>query len=70
LTKNNITVVPHPSYFSVFSQLSHFDIIEVIDEESQAVLNTLTEHEFQDGFKEMAEALGTAHTHGRGLLRG
>jgi hypothetical protein len=28
----------------------HFDTIEVIDTESQAVLNTLTEHDFQDAY--------------------
>jgi hypothetical protein len=30
---------------------SHFDTIEVIEAESQAVLNTLTEHDFQGAFK-------------------
>jgi hypothetical protein len=30
----------------------HFHPIEVIEAESQAVLNTLTEHDFQDAFKE------------------
>jgi hypothetical protein len=30
----------------------HLDAIEVIETESQAVLNTLTEHDFQDAFKE------------------
>jgi hypothetical protein len=29
----------------------HFDIIEVIKAESQTVLNTLKEHDFQDAFK-------------------
>jgi hypothetical protein len=29
----------------------HFDTTEVIGAESQAVLNTLTEHDFQDAFK-------------------
>jgi hypothetical protein len=29
----------------------HFDAIEVIKAESQAVLNSLTEHDFQDAFK-------------------
>jgi hypothetical protein len=28
-----------------------FDTIEVLEAESQAVLNTLTEHDFQDAFK-------------------
>jgi hypothetical protein len=35
--------------------------IEVIVRESQAVLNTPTEHDFQDTFKKMAEALGPVH---------
>jgi hypothetical protein len=29
----------------------HFNTTEVIEAESQAVLNTLTEHDFQDAFK-------------------
>jgi hypothetical protein len=29
----------------------HFDTIEVIETELQAVLNTLTEHDFQGAFK-------------------
>jgi hypothetical protein len=29
----------------------HFDTTEMIEAESQAVLNTLTEHDFQDVFK-------------------
>jgi hypothetical protein len=41
----------------------------VIEAELQAVLNTLTGHDFQDAFK-MAEALVTVHTRGRGLLGG
>jgi hypothetical protein len=41
----------------------HFDTTEMIEAESQAVLNALTEHDFQDAFK-MVEPLG------RGLLRG
>jgi hypothetical protein len=39
----------------------HFDTTEVIEAESRAVLNTLIEHDFQDAFKKMAEALGTMH---------
>jgi hypothetical protein len=56
-TKNNMTVVSQPSYFSLFPRLKiklkdrHFDTTEVIEAESQAVLNTLTEHDFQDAFK-------------------
>jgi hypothetical protein len=30
---------------------SHFDTVEVIEADSQAVLNTLTEHDFKDAFK-------------------
>jgi hypothetical protein len=44
----------------------HFDTNEVIEAESQAVLNTLTEHDFQDATKKTAEALGMVHTQGRG----
>jgi predicted helicase len=40
----------------------------VIGAESQMVLNTLTEHDFQDAFKKNTEALGTVHTRGKGLL--
>jgi hypothetical protein len=53
-TINNMTVVPHPSCFSLFPRLKiklkglHFDTTEVIEAESQAVMNTLTEHVFQD----------------------
>jgi hypothetical protein len=55
--KTNMTVVPHPQYFSLFPQLKiklkgrHFDTIEMIKAESQAVMNTLTDHDFQDAFK-------------------
>jgi predicted helicase len=40
----------------------------MIQAESQAVLSTLTEHDFQYAFKKMTEALGTSHTRGRGLF--
>jgi transposase len=59
-----MTVIPHPPYSPdlasatfLFPQLKiklkgpHFDTVEVIESESQAVLNTLTEHNFQDAFK-------------------
>jgi hypothetical protein len=49
-----MTVVSNPPYFSVFARLKiklksrHiFSGIEVIEAESQAVLNTLTEHDFR-----------------------
>jgi hypothetical protein len=44
----------------------HFDTTEVIEAESQAVLNTLTEHDFQDAIKKMAEVLGLVHAYGKG----
>jgi hypothetical protein len=49
-------VILHPPYFSLLPSLKiklkgcHFDTIEVIEAESQAVLNILTEHNFQDAF--------------------
>jgi hypothetical protein len=52
-----MTVVPHPSYFSLFPQLKiklkgcHFDTVEVIEAKLQAVLNTFTEYDFQDASK-------------------
>jgi hypothetical protein len=48
----------------------HFDTIEIIEAVSQAMLKTLTEHDFQDTFKKMAKSLGTVLTRGRGLLGG
>jgi hypothetical protein len=37
-------------------KVQYFDTNEVIEEESQAVLNTLTEHKFQDAFRKMAKS--------------
>jgi hypothetical protein len=60
----------------LFSQLKvtlkgrHFDTNELIEAESQEVMNTLTEQNFQDEFKKMAQELRMVHTRGRGLLRG
>jgi transposase len=64
LTKNNISIIPHPPYSPDFTPATflfprlkiklngrRFDTTEVIEAESQAVLNTLTEHVFQDAFK-------------------
>jgi hypothetical protein len=65
-------VILQPIYISLFPQLKiklkdrHFDAIEVIEAESQVVLNTPNELDFQDAFKQMAEELGTVHTCGRG----
>jgi hypothetical protein len=44
----------------------HFDTTEVIVAESQAVLNILIGHNFQDAFKVLEMVL----MHGSGLLRG
>jgi hypothetical protein len=71
-----MTFVSHPPYFSQFPELKiklkghHFDTVEVIEAESQTMLNTLTEPDFQDAFKKMAEDLGMVHTCGKGLLPG
>jgi hypothetical protein len=52
-----MTVVPYPPYSSLFTRLKiqfkgrHFDTIEMIEAEYQAVLNILTEQNFQDAFK-------------------
>jgi hypothetical protein len=49
-----MTVIPHQHYFYLFPQLKiklkgrHFDTIEAIEAESQAVLNIVTEHDYQD----------------------
>jgi predicted helicase len=61
-----MTVFPHPPYSPdlapfYFSVSRHFDEIEMIEAESQTVLNTFTEHDFQHGFKKMAEVLGMVH---------
>jgi hypothetical protein len=52
-----MTVFPHPPYFSLFPSLKiklkdrYFDTTEDIESKLQAVLNTLTKHDFQDAFK-------------------
>ena len=64
LTDNNMTVVPHPPYspdlapsdFFLFPKLKmklkgrRFQTLEEIQAESQAVLNTLRENDFQECF--------------------
>jgi hypothetical protein len=42
LTKSSMAVVPHPSYFHLFSQLKgrQFDTTEAMEAESHAVLDT------------------------------
>jgi histone-lysine N-methyltransferase SETMAR len=83
LTKNSMTVIPHPPYspdlatsdFSLFPHLKvklkgrHFDTVEVIETESQAVLNTVTEHDFQDVFQKCQKRWNGAYSR-RGLLGG
>jgi hypothetical protein len=62
-TKTNMTVVPHPPSFSLFPRLRiklkgrHFDTTEVIEAESQAMPNTLTDHDFHDAFKKWQKRL-------------
>ena len=65
MTDNNMTVVPHPPYspdlapsdFFLFPKLKmklnglRFQTLEEIHTESQAVLNTLRENDFQECFK-------------------
>jgi hypothetical protein len=69
-TKNNMTDILHPAYFYLFPQLKmklkgcHFDTIEVMEAESQAVLNSLTELGFQDAFKNGRSAGNGAYTEG------
>jgi hypothetical protein len=64
-----------PTTFLCFLRLKiklkgrHFDTIEVLEAEWRAMLNTPTEHDFQNAFKKMPETLGTVHTRGRLLFR-
>jgi hypothetical protein len=57
LDQNQQDCCPHTPYFSLFPPMKiklkgcHFDTIEVIEIESQAVQDTLTEHHIQDAFK-------------------
>jgi hypothetical protein len=59
---------PHPPYFSLFPRLKiklkshHYDRSGVTEAEPQAVLNTLTEHDFQDAFKN-GRRLEMVHMH-------
>jgi hypothetical protein len=52
-----MAVVPHPPYSSLFPRLRtkledrHFDTIEVMEAEPQVMLNSLTEHDFQEAIK-------------------
>jgi hypothetical protein len=57
-----MTFVPHPPYFPLFPQLEmklkgrHFDTTEAIEAEVQAVLNSLTEHDFKMHLKNTRSA--------------
>jgi hypothetical protein len=61
-----MTVVPHPPYFSLFPQLKiklkdrHFDTTAVTEAELQVVLNTLTEHDFQDALEKWLQSAGNS----------
>jgi hypothetical protein len=58
---------PPSTYFCLFRQLKmklkgcHFDTFEVIEADLQAVLNTLTEHDFQDAFKNGRSAVNDVY---------
>jgi hypothetical protein len=75
LTKNNMTVITmHPTFLfpPIKTKLKghHFDTTEVIEAESKALLNSLTEHDFPEAFKTPTEVLETVHMRGRELLQG
>jgi hypothetical protein len=65
-----MTVVIHPPYISLFLRLkiklkvSRYNAIEVIEADSQAVLDTNTEHDFHYAFKKWQKSLETVHTRG------
>jgi hypothetical protein len=70
-----MTIFPQPPHFSLYLRLKiklkgrHFDTTEVMEAESKAVMNTLTEQDFQMHLN-TAEIPRTVHTRERGLLRG
>jgi hypothetical protein len=74
LAKNNTMVISHPPYspnlaLCNFSVSHHFDAIEMIGAELQAVLNTLANTTFRIHLK-MGDALGTvAHSQKATTLR-
>jgi hypothetical protein len=67
--KQHYSSPTHPTF--LFPRLKiklkgrHFDTIEMMEAESQAVLNSLTEHGFRMHLK-MTEALGTVYKRGKG----
>jgi hypothetical protein len=62
-----MTVIYHPPYFSLFPRLKvklkdrNFDTTEVTEAEQQVVLSTITEHAFQDAFKNGRNAENDAY---------
>jgi hypothetical protein len=52
----------HPTFLfhrlKIKQKVRHFDTIEVIEAESQAVLNTLTKHDIEDAFKKINRIAG------------
>jgi len=83
LAKNKTAVIPHPPYSPdlapcdfLFPKMKlklkghRFDTIEEIQAETQKVLDTLTEKDFQEVFPKMEETVRPVSTCGRGLLRG
>jgi hypothetical protein len=57
-TKNNISLFPR---LKIQLNSCHFDRIEVIEAESQAVLNFLTECNIQDVFKKSRSSVNSAY---------
>jgi hypothetical protein len=64
LSKSKMTFIPtHLTFLFPWLKIKlkccHFDTNEVTEAESQAVLNTLTEHDFQDAFKKCTRSTGS-----------
>jgi hypothetical protein len=76
LTKKNVSVVPPPTLLFFVSLIEnksegrHFDTIEVIEAESEAVLNTLIEQDFQDAFKKLQKHWERCIRAERGYFKG
>jgi hypothetical protein len=72
LTKNMTINPTYPAFLFPLLKMKqkghHFERIEVIEAESQAVLNTLKEPYFQDAFKNVRSP-GNGAKRGMGLLR-
>jgi hypothetical protein len=62
--QTNMTVDPYPSYFSPFPRLKiklkgrHFNTMEAMEAEPQAVLDTFTGHDFQYALKKNGRSIG------------